>query len=76
MVVSDVSEVRVYRVLDGLLASPIASYVWRPSLGPAAWGDLDGDAVPDLFLAGYDYDADDATDWTGTLIYAHATSVP
>ncbi len=76
VVVSDVSEVRVYRVLDGLLTSPIASYVWRPSLGPAAWGDLDGDAVPDLFLAGYDYDADDATDWTGTLIYAHATSVP
>lgn len=76
VVVADVSEVRVYRAAGGRLSVPSATYVWRPSLGPAAWGDLDGDALPDLFLRGWDYDAGDATDWTGTLIYAHATPAP
>ncbi len=73
VVVADQSQVRVFRLLDGALTSPVASYVWRPSLGPVAWGDLDGDATPDLFLPAYDFYDDDATDWTGTLIYVRAT---
>ncbi len=60
----------VYRVVDGLLAPPAAFYTTRPIGGPVFFGDVGGDGAPDLMALGEDRDAEDGTDWTGTLLYS------
>jgi hypothetical protein len=76
LVVGDNGLVQVVRVLGGEPTPVVASSVWRPVSQAVRFGDLDGDGVPDAFLAGEDRFPDSSPDgdsWLGTLVYAQAS---
>ncbi|GDX80983.1 hypothetical protein LBMAG42_27940 [Deltaproteobacteria bacterium] len=60
----------VWRGLGGVPGVPFVSFMARDTRGRGFAGDLDGDAIPDMFWLGDERDDTDGADWTGTLLYA------
>ena len=62
--------VHIHHGMPGGLAPAAVDFVWRPVMGPALFGDLNGDGVPDAFMPVRETDGTSAT---GSLLYARAT---
>ncbi len=67
--------VSVRRGLGGVLSPPIARYLFRPVADVPAFGDLDGNGVPDAFFVGQDDDTTDEVTWDGLLLYAESADL-
>lgn len=67
---ADAGLVRSWRADSGHLSPGVASYLYRPALGPAWFGDLGADGILDVLLLGFDADPASDPDWVGTVIYA------
>lgn len=72
IVVGSGGVVSVRRALGGVVSPPVARYLFRPVADAPAFGDLDGNGVPDAFFVGQDDDTTDDVSWDGFLLYAES----
>ncbi len=68
VILQDDGTVWVYRVVNGALVPPSVFHTTRLVTGPAWFGDMSGDGLPDLLLTGRDDDPNDTAEWAGTWL--------
>ena len=61
-----------WRGLGGVPGVPFVSFMAQDTRGRGYTGDLDGNAIPDMFWLADDRDVNDGADWTGNLFYGKA----
>lgn len=74
LVVGDLGAVLVHPGVPGAVGPATARYFWRQVAGPALFGDLSGDGLPDTFVLGEDRAEVEEPIWTGAVVYARATA--